>query len=132
MNLSERETFRSWAPTAITVLVAVAISALLGVGLFKHWVSQHPIPKFGYANLSSIVEAREKLMVERLSRSGLSEENRKAELDDVQAFATRLGKAVQELPAQCGCIVLSHGAFVGGSGVEDLTDRLRVSLAADK
>ena len=110
------------------LLHAVFTSMLIGGGIaaYDRWVLR-PALVVGVVDLSEIYRAKEAQFTQLLtaaSSSG-SEQQRDRALAMARNFSQRLPAALDELPRECGCLVLLRTSVAGSPRSVDLTPALR-------
>ena len=108
-----------------TTLVVVAVA--LG-GYHRHVVL--PAQRVGVVDLGEVYRAKEQEFARLLAR-GTTEEERQQAQALARRFAEQLPAALEELPRDCGCLVVLKSALAGHAGnVVDLTAQLRRKVGA--
>lgn len=116
---------RHLAVQLATTLFVVA-AALAG---YHHAVIR-PAQRIGVVDLAEVYRAKEREFAQLLA-SGTTEEERQQAQALARRFAERLPTALEELPRDCGCLVVLKSALVGHAGqVIDLTAQLRRKVGA--
>ncbi|PZQ02071.1 MAG: hypothetical protein DI587_03450 [Variovorax paradoxus] len=105
-----------------TVLVSAAVvgSALLA---YDRWVLR-PALVIGIVDLSEVYRAKEAQFTQ-LMTAPAGEDERQRALALARSFSQRLPAALDELPRECGCLVVVRTAVVGSPQARDLTPTLR-------
>lgn len=107
-----------FSPLPVALLVtAVAVSTY-------HIAFYAPVPKIATIDLEAVIEAKQLHFAEIVSRPGASDADREHAMALVDSVAPELNRAVAELVAECGCLVLLKNAVVGHVA-PDLTARLK-------
>lgn len=118
-------------PTAqflLNALVSIFIVAA-GLALYDRTVLR-PSLVVGVVDVSEVYRAKEAEFTQMLTRTA-SEEDRQKALLMAHAFAQRLPLALEELPLECGCLVVLKNAIAGPtSHTVDLTPLLRAKVDA--
>ena len=84
----------------------------------------------GMVDVAEVYRAKEAEFTQILTQASSTEDRKKALLM-AQAFAQRLPLALDELPRECGCLVVLRTAVAGATpNTIDLTARLRRKLDA--
>lgn len=113
---------------AFNVLLTVTIvaAALLA---YDHQVVR-PALRIGVVDLAEVYRAKEAEFARALSVNG-SDEDRQRALIQARQFAQRLPVALEELPRECGCLVILKSALAGTTpnGI-DLTALLKKKVDA--
>jgi NAD-dependent oxidoreductase involved in siderophore biosynthesis len=108
-------------------------TTLLVVGLALagyHRLVVLPAQRVGVVDLAEVYRAKEQEFA-RLLAKGASEEERQQAQELARRFAERLPAALDELPRDCGCLVVLKSAVAGHAGnAVDLTAQLRRKLGA--
>lgn len=102
----------------ISVLLVVA-----GIAAYDRWVLR-PALVVGVVDLSEVYRAKEAQFTQMLTGTG-SEEERQQALSLARSFSQRLPAALDELPRECGCLVVLRTAVAGSPNALDLTPALR-------
>ena len=108
------------------VAALVAGAALAG---YDRWVVR-PALRVGVVDVGEVYRQKEAEFTQLLTRATGDEERQQA-LQMARTFAQRLPVALEELPRECGCLVMLSSAVAAPStGVVDLTARLRRKVAS--
>jgi len=84
-----------------------------------------PARTIGVVDLAEVYRAKEDEFTRRLTAAH-SEEERQATLQMARTFSQRLPVALENLPAECGCLVVLKASVAGPTPYTvDLTARLR-------
>jgi hypothetical protein len=108
------------------LLVTAAVSALVagtGLAAYDHWVLR-PALAIGTVDLAEVYRAKEAQFTQLLTATG-GEEQKQQALALARSFSQRLPVALDELPRECGCLVVLRTAVVGSPHAQDLTPALR-------
>ena len=111
------------------LLLHAGVTALLvasGIVAYDRWVLR-PALVVGVVDLSEVYRAKEAQFTQLLtaaSSSG-SEQERERALAMARSFSQRLPVALDELPRECGCLVVLRTAVAGSPRSVDLTPPLR-------
>ncbi len=106
----------------INALVSALLVAL-GVAAYDRLVLR-PALVVGLVDLAEVYRDKEAQFTQLLTRTGSDEERQKA-LAMAREFSQRLPAALDELPRDCGCLVVLKAAVAGGPSAIDLTPALR-------
>ncbi|MFT3815736.1 MAG: hypothetical protein QM740_20610 [Acidovorax sp.] len=109
-------------PLLLNTIVSALLVAL-GITAYDRWVLR-PALVVGVVDLSEVYRAKEAEFT-RLLTSGGSDAERDQALALARRFSQRLPAALDELPLECGCLVVVKGAIAGAPGSRDLTPLLR-------
>lgn len=101
----------------VTLLVAASLAA------YDRWILR-PALAIGAVDLSEIYRAKEAQFTQLLIATGSGREREQA-LEMARTFSQRLPVALDELPLECGCLVVVKTAVIGGPHVLNLTPALR-------
>ena len=107
-------------------LVAALLAALLaaaGIAAYDRWVLR-PALVVGVVDLSEVYRAKEAEFTQLLTNTGSDAERERA-LALARRFSQRLPAALEELPQECGCLVVIKSAIAGAPNSRDLTPVLR-------
>ena len=108
------------------LLLNAVVSALLvalGIAAYDRWVLR-PALVVGVVDLSEVYRAKEAEFTQLLTQTG-SESERERALALARSFSQRLPAALDELPRECGCLVVVKSAIAGAPNSRDLTPLLR-------
>lgn len=108
------------------VLLAFAVSSLTvtaALAAYDRWVLR-PSLVVGVVDLQEVYRAKENQFAQLLTQNG-SEDERQQALAMARSFSQRLPAALDELPRECGCLVVLKAAVAGGPTAVDLTPALR-------
>lgn len=109
-------------PLLLNSVVSVLLVAL-GITAYDHWVLR-PALVVGVIDLSEVYRAKEAEFTRLLTQPGSDAERERA-LALARSFSQRLPAALDELPHECGCLVVIKGAIAGSPHRLDLTPALR-------
>lgn len=117
----------------ITQLLVSAMLSLLmvaaGLALYDRTVIR-PALVIGMVDVADVYRTKEAEFTQILTRTTLEEDRQKALLM-ARAFAQRLPVALEELPRDCGCLVILKSAIAGPTPhILDLTPLLRRKMDA--
>lgn len=107
-------------------LIAIVVSALTvaaALAAYDRWVLR-PSLMVGVVDLQEVYRAKEAQFTQLLTQTGSEEERQKA-LAMARSFSQRLPAALDELPRECGCLVVLKAAVAGSPQAVDLTPVLR-------
>lgn len=118
-----------WLAHGLATLFVVAAS----LAAYDRWVLR-PALVVGVVDVAEVYRAKEaeftQILTKTLSQPH-SEEDRQKALSMAKAFAQRLPAALDELPRECGCLVLLKTAVAGPTpNTVDLTAQLRRKVEA--
>ena len=124
-----KTTLPSWLAHGLVTLFLVAAS----LAAYDRLVLR-PALVIGVVDVAEVYRAKEaeftQLLTKTLSQAA-SEEDRQKALSMARAFAQRLPAALDELPRECGCLVLLKAAVAGPTPhTVDLTVQLRRKVEA--
>ncbi len=120
-----KTTFLHWLTHGLVTLFLVAAS----LAAYERWVLR-PSLVIGVVDVAEVYRAKEAEFTQLLTRTS-SEEDRQKALALARAFAQRLPAALDELPRECGCLVLLKTAVAGPTpNTVDLTAQLRRKVEA--
>lgn len=109
-----------------TLLLHAGLSALLvaaSIAAYDRWVLR-PALIVGVVDLSEVYRVKEAEFTQLLT-STTSEAERERALALARHFSQRLPVALEELPRECGCMVVIKSAIAGAPNSRDLTPVLR-------
>lgn len=108
---------------ATMLAVAAAIAA------YDHWVVR-PALRVGLVDVGEVYRQKEAEFTLILTRAGSDDERQKA-MAMARVFAQRLPLALEELPTECGCLVVLKSAVAGATPrTVDLTAYLKRKVEA--
>lgn len=114
-----------WLAQGFVALVVVAAS----LAAYDRLVLR-PALVIGVVDVAEVYRAKEAEFTRILTQTR-SEEDRQKALSMARAFAHRLPAALDELPRECGCLVILRTALAGPTpNTVDLTARLRSKVGA--
>ena len=118
-----------WLAHGLATLFVVAAS----LAAYDRWVLR-PALVIGVVDVAEVYRAKEaeftQILTKTLSQPH-SEEDRQKALSMAKTFAQRLPAALDELPRECGCLVLLKTAVAGPTpNTVDLTAQLRRKVEA--
>ena len=115
---------RLLAQGLVTLITTAAI-----LFAYDRWVLR-PALVIGVVDVAEVYRAKEAQFTQILTQSH-SEEDRQQALSMARAFAQRLPIALDELPRECGCVVMLRTAVAATTpNTLDLTARLRSKVDA--
>lgn len=124
-----KATVLHWLAQSLVTLFVVAAS----LAAYDRWVLR-PALVIGVVDVAEVYRAKEAEFTEILTRTlsqPHSEEDRQKALSMAKTFAQRLPAALDELPRECGCLVLLKTAVAGPTpNTVDLTAQLRRKVEA--
>lgn len=113
----------SLAPFLVNALLSVFMVAT-GLALYDRLVVR-PALVVGVVDVAEVYRAKETEFTQILTKTNLEEDRQKALLM-ARSFAQRLPIALEELPRDCGCLVVLKSAIAGPTPhTVDLTPLLR-------
>ena len=124
-----KATVLHWLAQSLVTLFVVAAS----LAAYDRWVLR-PALVIGVVDVAEVYRAKEaeftQILTKTLSQPH-SEEDRQKALSMAKTFAQRLPAALDELPRECGCLVLLKTAVAGPTpNTVDLTAQLRRKVEA--
>jgi predicted alpha/beta hydrolase family esterase len=118
-----------WLAHGLVTLVVVAAA----LAAYDRWVLR-PALVIGVVDVAEVYRAKEAEFTEILTKTlsqPHSEDDRQKALAMAKTFAQRLPAALDELPRECGCLVLLKTAVAGPTpNTVDLTAQLRRKVEA--
>ncbi len=109
-------------PLLLNAIVSALLVAL-GITAYDRWVLR-PALVVGVVDLSEVYRAKEAEFTRLLTQPG-SDADRERALALARNFSQRLPAALDELPRECGCLVVIKSAIAGTPHGLDLTAVLR-------
>ena len=108
---------------------AILVCALLSLGnaaamltLYHAWNVGGTRQRVATLDIAEIYRLKESEFSAILLKPGASEAERAQAIERARAFGAELAALTQSLPRECGCLVLTKAAVVGGgANVPDLT-----------
>ena len=105
--------------------LVAALLAAAGIAAYDRWVLR-PTLVVGVVDLSEVYRAKEAEFTQTLTSTGTgTEAEREQALALARRFSQRLPAALEELPRECGCLVVIKSAIAGAPNSRDLTPVLR-------
>ncbi len=124
-----KATVLHWLAQSLVTLFVVAAS----LAAYDRWVLR-PALVVGVVDVAEVYRAKEAEFTQILTKTPSqphSEEDRQKALSMAKTFAQRLPAALDELPRECGCLVLLKTAVAGPTpNTVDLTTQLRRKVEA--
>lgn len=113
---------------ALNALVAVLIMA--GGLLAYDRLVFRPSQVVGVVDVAEVYRLKEGEFADLITK-GKSDDERQRAMDMARRFAKRLPQALEELPRECGCLVVLQSAVAGRTPhTVDLTARLKAKVDA--
>ncbi|UEC01777.1 hypothetical protein [Burkholderia vietnamiensis] len=111
--------------TALHALIAAMLVAA-GIAIYDRLVVR-PALVIGVVDLSEVYRAKEAEFTRLLTKADNTgaEQDRERALALARSFSQRLPAALDELPQECGCLVVIKSAVAGAPNSLDLTPALR-------
>jgi len=113
-------------------LINAAMSAALASALLfaYHLVVIRPAQRIGVVDVGEVYRLKEAEFAQALTK-GAGDEDRGRALASARLFAQRLPVALEELPRECGCLVVLKTAIAGSTpNTVDLTGYLKAKVDA--
>lgn len=108
-------------------LAAVITGA--AIAAYDHWIVR-PALRVGVVDVGEVYRQKEAEFTLILTKAGSDDERQQA-MTMARAFAQRLPGALDELPRECGCLVVLKSALAGATPhTVDLTARLKSKVEA--
>lgn len=105
-----------------TLVVAAAIA------LYHRYVWRPPL-QFGTVDVAEVYRLKERQLIELVISPKATDDDRRRASEMAEEFAARLPLALNELPAECDCLVLLRTAVAADQGeTVDLTARLKSKI----
>ena len=105
----------------VCALLSLVNSAVL-LAIYHVWYAGHAGQKIATLDIAEIYRLKESEFSAILMKPGASEAERAQAIERARAFGAELAALTQSLPRECGCVVLTKAAVVGGgANVPDLT-----------
>lgn len=108
----------------VTQLLAVLVIALIVVAAYDAAILR---PRHAIAVVDTLAVYREVQaeVIQQVAKGGAGASQ--AATDRAKRFEVAFPRAIEELPAECGCLVIEKAAVIGenGDGLRDLTPLLR-------
>jgi hypothetical protein len=112
-----------------TILVCALLSLVNSTGLlaiYHAWNGGQSRQKIATLDIAEIYRLKESQFSAILTKPGASEAERAQAIEQARAFGAELASLTQSLPRECGCLVLTKGAIVGGgANIPDLTSQVK-------
>lgn len=118
--------------TARAALVVVIVNALLSAALlaaYATWIAPSRSPRLAVLDVAELYRLKEREIAAVLIKTDAIEADRLNALKRASEFGTQITTLIEQLPAECGCLILARGAIVGSSTtLPDLTPTARQRL----
>ncbi len=112
---------------AINTVVSLALAA--GVAA---WMQRTQKPTFGTLDVAELYRLKEAQVAAVLVKRDSGDAERILAIQRAAVFGAELGKVIDILPEECGCLVLMRGAVLGsGAQLVDLTPAVRSRLGLE-
>ena len=109
---------------ALNALVSLFVVAV-GLAAYHHHVAS-PGVRIGVIDVIEVYRMKEKEFTDRVTKVWASERDKDQAMAGAEAFAKALPKALEELPQECGCLVLLRNAIAASTPATlDLTPALK-------
>ena len=110
---------------ALLILWSFANPAAL-LTAYHAWNAGHARQKIATLDVGEIYRLKENQFTALLLKPGASEADRAQAIELARTFGTELAALTQSLPRECGCLVLTKAAIVGGGeNIPDLTPEIK-------
>ena len=109
----------------VCALLSLANAAAM-LAIYHAWNAGHTRQKIATLDIAEIYRLKESEFSAILMKPGASEADRAQAIERARAFGAELAALTQSLPRECGCLVLTKAAVVGGDGnIPDLTQEVK-------
>src|SRR5438128_12098608 len=106
---------------AVVSLFIVAV----GIAAYHHYV-RSPADRIGVIDVTEVYRLKEKEFTELVTKARASEIDEHKAMAGAETFARALPQALEELPQECGCLVLLRNAIAANTpAMIDLTPALK-------
>ena len=110
---------------ALYLLWSFANAAVL-LAAYHAWKPGHARQRIATLDVAEIYRLKENQFTALLMKPGASEADRAQAIELARTFGTDLAALTQVLPRECGCLVLTKAAVVGGGeNIPDLTPEIK-------
>ena len=117
------------AARLIAISAAVSLAIVAGASL---WMQHNQKPTFGTLDVAELYRLKEAQVAAVLVKRESGDAERILALQRATIFGAELGKLIDTLPEECGCLVLMRGAVLGsGAQLVDLTPAVRQRLGLE-
>jgi hypothetical protein len=111
-------------PFVLNTLVSLFVVAV-GIAAYHHYV-RSAADRIGVIDVTEVYRLKEKEFTDLVTKAGASEIDKDRAMAGVEAFARALPQALEELPHECGCLVLLRNAIAANTpAMIDLTPALK-------
>jgi hypothetical protein len=118
--------------TARQALVVVVINVLVSAALlaaYAIWIGPSRAPRLAVLDVAELYRLKEREIAAVLVKRDASEADRLNALQGASQFGTQITTLIEQLPAECDCLILARGAIAGsGTALPDLTPAVRQRL----
>ena len=109
---------------AVNALVSLFVVAV-GIAAY-HRLIRSPADRIGVIDVTEVYRLKEKEFTDVVTKVGASEADKDKAMTEAQAFAKALPQALEDLPLECGCLVLLRNAIAANTpAMIDLTPTLK-------
>lgn len=110
----------------ITALLSTFIT-LLAIAPVGYIAYRNRPPQVATVDLQKLVEEQQQTIINALSKGAPTDAQRTDAASQTETFAKKLSKTVDDLGAECKCVIVNKAALLGGALV-DYTDLVRERL----
>ena len=108
----------------LNALVSLFVVAV-GIAAYHH-IIRSPADRIGVIDVTEVYRLKEKEFTDLVTKAGASEIDKDKAMAGAEAFARALPQALEELPQECGCLVLLRNAIAANTpAMIDLTPALK-------
>lgn len=113
----------------VVQVVLTAALVLAALAAYDHWIVR-PALRVGVVDIGEVYRQKEAEFTLILTKAGSDEERQRA-MAMARTFSQRLPLALDDLPRECGCLVVLKSAIAGRTPrTVDLTAQLRSKVEA--
>lgn len=117
------------AARLIAINALVSLATVAGIAL---WMQHTRQPAFGTLDVAELYRLKETQVAAVLVKRDSADSDRLMAIQQAAAFGAELGKIIESLPQECGCMVLARGAVLGtGVQLVDLTPAVQLRLGLE-
>jgi len=123
---------RTWINQVLWGLLGVSLllALMLGLHIYTGYRVKNAMQvKLAVVDINAALDLKRTEFTRMVGREGVSDDDRGKAYDYIKQSGVEINRAMTELIAECGCIVLVKGAVINpGDSVQDLTPALMARL----
>ena len=109
---------------AISALIAISV-VVIGLTIYHNRFGERQ--KIGVVDIPGVLKSSEMIFTDMISRAGSTDADRQQAYELVRTTGPKIEQALNDIQAECDCLLMAKAAVVGGSHV-DYTPKVREVL----